>query len=37
MRQPFLSIYTHKFIRAAVCIPFVRVADPMFNIERTLG
>ncbi len=37
MRQPFLSIYTHKFIRAAVCVPFVRVADPTFNVERTLG
>src|SRR5680860_177647 len=37
MSQPFLSIYTHKFIRAAVCVPFVRVADPAFNVERTLG
>jgi NAD+ synthase (glutamine-hydrolysing) len=37
MRQPFRSIYTHKFIRAAVCVPFVRVADPVFNVERTLG
>ncbi|HVF48948.1 MAG TPA: NAD(+) synthase [Pyrinomonadaceae bacterium] len=37
MRRPFQSIYTHKFIRAAVCIPFVRVADPDFNSERTLA
>jgi len=37
MGQPFLSIYTHKFIRAAVCVPFVRVADPVFNAERTLS
>jgi NAD+ synthase (glutamine-hydrolysing) len=37
MTLPFHSIYTHKFIRAAVCTPFVRVADPQFNVERTLG
>ena len=37
MTRPFHSIYTHKFIRAAVCTPFVRVADPQFNLERTLG
>src|ERR671922_2186765 len=37
MQQPFYSIYSHGFIRATVCIPFVRVADPEFNVERTLG
>jgi NAD+ synthase (glutamine-hydrolysing) len=37
MTRPFHSIYTHKFIRVAVCTPFVRVADPQFNLERTLG
>ena len=37
MQPTFHSIYSHKFIRAAVCIPFVRVADPVFNTERTLG
>src|SRR5918911_10218 len=37
MQPTFHSIYSHKFIRAAVCIPFVRVADPVFNAERTLG
>ena len=36
MQRPFNSIYSHKFIRATVAIPFVRVADPEFNIERTL-
>ncbi|MBM3837848.1 MAG: NAD(+) synthase [Verrucomicrobia bacterium] len=36
MQQPFDSIYSHGFIRAAVCIPAVRVADPVFNLERTL-
>lgn len=33
----FHSIYTHGFVRAAVCIPRVRVADPTFNVEHTLG
>jgi NAD+ synthase (glutamine-hydrolysing) len=37
MTHPFHSIYTHKFIRMAVCTPLVRVADPLFNLERTLG
>jgi NAD+ synthase (glutamine-hydrolysing) len=33
----FHSIYAHGLIRAAVCIPRVRVADPEFNEEHTLG
>src|SRR5512137_2575592 len=37
MGQPFDSIYSHGFIRAAVCIPSLRVADPVFNLERTLA
>ena len=37
MTKPFRSIYSHGFIRAAVCIPRVRVADPEFNTEHTLG
>jgi NAD+ synthase (glutamine-hydrolysing) len=37
MLAPFYSIYSHGFIRAAVCVPFVRVADPEFNLERMLG
>ncbi len=37
MTHPFYSIYAHGFIRAAVCVPFVRVADPGFNLEHTLG
>src|SRR5690348_916964 len=36
MRQPFFSIYSHGFVRVAVAIPFVRVADPAYNAERTL-
>src|SRR5215468_837120 len=36
MRERFYSIYSHRFIRAAVCVPSLRVADPVFNLERTL-
>ncbi len=36
-RPPFHSIYAHGFVRAAVCIPHVRVADPKFNAQHTLG
>ncbi|HEX8391947.1 MAG TPA: NAD(+) synthase [Longimicrobium sp.] len=37
MRAPFHSIYSHGFVRVAVCIPSVRVADPAYNVEHTLG
>src|SRR6516225_5547147 len=37
MRDRFHSIYSHGFIRAAVCVPSLRVADPDFNVERTIG
>ncbi|MBW3637140.1 MAG: NAD(+) synthase [Armatimonadetes bacterium] len=36
MPLPFHSIYRHGFIRAAVAIPAVRVADPIFNAAQTL-
>src|SRR3989441_8704890 len=36
MRPGFNSIYSHRFIRAAVCVPSLRVADPMFNVQRTI-
>src|SRR5512146_685787 len=36
MRERFESIYAHGFIRAAVCIPSLRVADPEFNTDRTI-
>src|ERR1051325_8170974 len=36
MRHRFGSIYSHGFVRVAVCIPTLRVADPVFNLERTL-
>jgi NAD+ synthase (glutamine-hydrolysing) len=37
MRDRFNSLYSHGFIRAAVCVPALRVADPQFNLERTLA
>ena len=37
MSERFHSIYSHGFIRAAVCVPSLRVADPEFNAERTLA
>jgi NAD+ synthase (glutamine-hydrolysing) len=37
MSERFDSIYKHGFIRAAVCIPSVRVSDPDFNVEQTIA
>ena len=37
MADSFYSIYSHGFIRVAVCVPHVRVADPEFNAARTVG
>lgn len=37
MRQPFHSIYSHGFVRVAVCIPPLRVADPEYNLHHTLA
>ena len=36
MGIPFDSLYRHGFIRVAVGIPQLRVADPAFNAARTL-
>lgn len=36
MRLPFHSIHAHHFARATICIPFVRVADPVYNVVRTI-
>ncbi|MFP4438222.1 MAG: NAD(+) synthase [Chloroflexaceae bacterium] len=36
MPDAFFSIYSHGFIRVAVCVPYVRVADPSYNLEHTL-
>ncbi len=37
MSAPFHSVYAHGFVRACVCIPFLRVADPDYNVAQTLG
>ncbi len=37
MAHPFYSLYTHGFLRTAVCVPHVRVADPCYNAKRTLA
>ncbi len=37
MPRNFHSIYSHGFIRAAVCVPYVRVADPDYNVLRIIA
>jgi len=37
MNAPFHSVYAHGFVRACVCIPSLRVADPDYNVGQTLG
>ena len=37
MSQSFHSIYAHGFLRAAVCVPEIRVADPVFNGDRAIA
>jgi NAD+ synthase (glutamine-hydrolysing) len=32
----FFNLYNHGFIRAAVCIPEVKVADTFFNTQKTI-
>ncbi|MBV9526721.1 MAG: NAD(+) synthase [Candidatus Dormibacteraeota bacterium] len=36
-REGFRSLYAHGFVRVAAAVPRVRVADPVFNTERTLA
>lgn len=36
MSLPFHSIYSHGFIRSAVCVPSLCVADPAYNMECSL-
>ena len=36
-RVSFFNLYSHNFIRAAVAIPEVRVADPAFNAAQTVA
>ena len=35
--EPFGSLYSHGFARVAATVPHARVADPRFNVERTLA
>jgi NAD+ synthase (glutamine-hydrolysing) len=32
----FFNLYRHGFIKTALCIPEIRVADPDFNAEKTI-
>ena len=32
----FMSPSTHGFVRVSVCVPRLKVADPRFNVERTI-
>ncbi len=33
----FFNLYNHGFVRAAACVPDVRVADPQFNMAATIA
>src|SRR5262245_20053696 len=35
-RSSFFNLHTHGFVRVAVGVPAVRIADPAFNAARTL-
>ncbi len=37
MASSFFSLYRHGFARVAVAVPALRVANPPFNVERTLA
>jgi NAD+ synthase (glutamine-hydrolysing) len=34
--SPFFNLYSHNFVRLAIAIPEVKVADPAFNAEKTI-
>ncbi len=34
--KEFFNIYSHNFVRLAAAVPEVRVADPVFNAEKTV-
>lgn len=36
MTHPFYCLHTHGFVRVAVATPAVRVADPAYNVARTI-
>ena len=33
----FRSLYSHGYVRVAAAVPHVRVGDPAFNAEHTVG
>jgi NAD+ synthase (glutamine-hydrolysing) len=35
-KNEFFNLYRHGFIRAAVCIPTVKIADVRFNVDQTI-
>jgi NAD+ synthase (glutamine-hydrolysing) len=35
--RSFFNLYSHNFVRVAVAIPRVRVADPIFNAAQTVA
>ena len=37
MSLSFDNLYAHGFLRVAVCVPEIRVADPAFNGDRALA
>ena len=37
VNQPFFNLYNHGFVRVAVGIPMVRVADPEYNARETIA
>lgn len=37
MASPFHSLYNHGFVRVAVCVPQLQVANPAFNAAHTLS
>jgi NAD+ synthase (glutamine-hydrolysing) len=37
MSLSFHNLYAHGFLRVAVCVPEIRVADPAFNGDRALA
>ena len=34
--EKFFNLYRHGFVRVAVCVPQLKVADPHFNAQQTL-
>jgi len=37
VKNPFFNLYNHNFVRVAVAIPEVQVADPAYNAAQTIA